>query len=142
MSNYTRQIQELNTYVKTRLAPSKIHGVGVHALRDIPKGQKLYTDMMTKLYNLPYKEFNNLFPTVRKLLLEQWPQIINGSAFAYPNARLQAYMNHSDDPNYDAVNDVTLRDIKSGEEITEDYRKIEGCGKLFPFLEEVNAKVN
>lgn len=132
--NYKIQIDELNTYVKTYIAPSDIHGVGVFALRDIPKGQKLHTDMMTKLYNLPYKEFRNLFPTVKNQLLERWPLIKNGSAFAYPDTRIQAYMNHHDDPNYDAVNDVTLRDIKSGEEITEDYRKIEGADELFDFL--------
>lgn len=136
MSNYTRQIQELNMYVKTKLAPSPIHGVGVFAIHDIPKGQSLYTNIIPKLYNLPHKEFSNLFPTVRNLLLEEWPQILNGSAFAYPTTRIQAFMNHSTEPNYDAVSDITLRAIKSGEEITEDYRKIEGCGKLFSFLEE------
>ena len=132
--NYTNQIVELNTYVKTRIAPSQIHGVGVFALRDIHKGQKLYADMATKIYNLPHKEFGNLFPTVRKYLLERWPQVVNGSAFAYPDTRIVAFMNHSDDPNYDAVNDIVLRDIKSGEEITEDYRKIDGHEKVFDFI--------
>jgi SET domain-containing protein len=132
--SYQRQIDELNTYVKTRIAPSPIHGVGVFAIHDIAKGTKLYTDMIPKMYNLPYKEFRNLFPTVRKLILERWPQIVNGSAFAYPDTRIQAFMNHSDDPNYDAVCDITLRDIKSGQEVTEDYTKIEGCEKVHDWL--------
>lgn len=136
MSNYVTQIQELNTYVKTYLAPSEIDGVGVFALRDIPKGQKLYLDMIPKLYNLPHKEFSNLFPTVRKEILARFPLIVRGSAFAYPTTRISAYMNHSNEPNYDAVNDVVLRDIKSGEEITEDYRKIDGSEEVFSFLKK------
>ncbi len=132
--NYTRQIQELNTYVKTKVAVSPIEGVGIFAIHDIHKGQKLYTDMIPKMYNLPYKEFNNLFPTVRKELLKHFPLIVRGSAFAYPTTRLSSYLNHSEDPNYDAVNDIVLRDIKSGEEITEDYRKIDGAEEVFDFL--------
>jgi len=132
--SYNRQIEELNTYVKTKLAPSPIDGVGVFALVDIPKGSPIFADMRTKLYNLPYDEFGELLPHVREQLLSRWPQIINGSAFAYPDTRVVAFMNHSDDPNYDAVNDKTLKDIKEGEEITEDYRKIEGHEKVFTFL--------
>jgi SET domain-containing protein len=136
MSNYKAQEVELNMYVKTCLAPSDIHGVGVFALRTIPKGQKLYTDMVPKLYNLPYKSFKNLFPEIQKQLLGQFPQIVNGSAFAYPTTRIQAWINHSEDPNYDAVNDVALKTIRKGQEITEDYRKIEGYEKVFDFIKD------
>lgn len=134
MSNYTRQIQELNTYIKVKLAPSTIDGIGVFALRDIPKGQKLYIDMMPKLYNLPWDEFRNLFPEVRKELIARFPLIVKGSAFAYPTTRITAYMNHSETPNYDAKNDVTLSDIGEGEELTEDYRLIDGYEIAFPWL--------
>jgi SET domain-containing protein len=134
--NYERQIAELNTYVKTRLGVSTIHGIGVFALRDIEKGEQLYADMMTKLYNLPYSEFDKLRPEIIDQLLQRWPQIVNGSAFAYPDTRIVAFMNHSDKPNYDAVNDVALRKIKEGEEITENYRKIEGADRVFTFLRE------
>lgn len=132
--NYTRQKEELNTYVKTYLAPSKIHGVGVFAMRDIPKGQKLHTDMSPRMYNLPHKEFKGLFPKIRKQLLERWPQVVNGSAFVYPDTRIQAFMNHATDANYDAVNDIALRDIAMDEEVTEDYTKIEGWEKVHTWL--------
>lgn len=134
MSNYTRQIQELNTYIKVKLAPSSINGVGVFALRDIPKGQKLYVDMMPKVYNLPYKEFRNLFPEIRKELIARFPIIVKGSAFVYPTTRTAAYLNHSDTPNYDAKNDVVLSDVAEGEELTEDYRLIDGYEIAFPWL--------
>lgn len=130
------QIVELNQYVKTTLAPSKIHGVGVVALRDIKKGQKLYSDMVPKIYTLPYKYFGKLFKNVGELILSHWPLAAKGSNFAYPVTRMQAWLNHSDDPNYDAVKDIVLKDIKEGEEITEDYRKIEGWEEIYPFIKK------
>lgn len=134
MNNYTKQIQELNTFVKTALRPSEIEGVGLFAIKDIAKGQRLYADNMPRMYTLPYEEFKSLFPEVRKEIVARFPQVINGSAFGYPSTRLQAYINHSEDPNYDAINDVVLRDIKKGEEITEDYRKIQGAELVYSFL--------
>ena len=134
MIDYTPQIKELNTYVLTKIAPSSIHGVGVFALRDIKKGQILYADILMKLYTLPYQEFHRLIPEVGDIILERFPQVINGSKFLYPDTRIQAFMNHSGTPNYDAVKDVALADIEQGEEITEDYRKIEGWEKIFGFI--------
>jgi len=134
MRDHETQIKELNTYVLTKIAPSKIQGVGLFALRDIPKGEKLYADIMPMVFNLPYNSFDKLYPEIVELLLGQWPQIINGSVFAYPTVRLQAYINHSDKPNYDAEKDLTLKNIKAGEEITEDYRQIENYQKVFTWL--------
>lgn len=126
----------LNSIVKLRIAPSKIHGVGIFAIRDIAKGQKLYTEMFPQAYKIPYSSMNKLFPYVREILLERNPQIINGSHFLYPDTKMQAYINHSDTPNYDAINDVMLEDVKDGEEITEDYRKIENYEKIFTWLND------
>lgn len=130
----SQQVDELNTYVKTYLAPSEIHGIGVFAMRDIPKGQKLHTDMAPKIYTLAYSNFGKLFPEVKKYLLERWPLITQDSPFAYPDTRIVAHMNHAEDPNYDSINDKVLKDIKKGEEITEDYRTIAGWEIVFPWL--------
>lgn len=128
------QVAILNTLVKIRIAPSKIHGVGIVAITDIPAGTKLYADSVSEIYNLPYDRFKELYPHVRALLLERWPLITQGSLFVYPDARMIAYMNHSDNPNFDNQTDRAIRDIKAGEEITEDYRNIKGHEQLFPFL--------
>ena len=137
--NQKEQIAELNSWVKTYIAPSKIHGVGVFALRDIPKDQKIFADITPKGYNLPYKEFSQLFPGVGEQLIQFFPQIINGSMFFHPVTRIVAFMNHSEEPNYDAVNDIMLKDVKKDKEITEDYRLIEGWEKVFTFLLEDNV---
>lgn len=129
-----KQLDWLNQNVKVRLAPSKIHGVGVFALRDIKKGENLLADIQPIGFNLPYAEFTELHPEVRDQILGQWPQIQNGSMFAYPTTRIQAYINHHEKPNYDAINDVMLKSAKAGTEITEDYRLIPGYQQIFPWL--------
>lgn len=136
------QILELNARVKTYMGVSKIHGVGVFALRDIAKGQKLYADFTPTVYTLPYSHFGKLFPEVREYLIERWPRIVTGSRFAFPTDRVQAHMNHSEKPNYDAINDVMLKDVKQGEEIIEDYRRIPGHEVAFPWLVEVRPQKN
>ena len=136
------QIIRLNSMVKCKLAPSKIHGVGVFAITGIPKGQMLWANVFPQFYSLPYSHFSKLFPEVKQLLLERWPGIaggvtmLDGTRFAYPDTLLQGYMNHSDDPNYDAFLDIARRDIKKGEELTEDYRLITGWEIAHPWLVE------
>lgn len=134
------QIKELNSLVLTKIAPSSVHGCGVFALRDIKKGETLFADMMTRLYSIPYEFFDGIRPEVRKLLLERWPQIVNGSKFLFPDTRIQAFMNHSSTPNYDAQTDKVLKDIEEGEEIFEDYKKIPSYEKVFPWLVDKKEK--
>ena len=121
---WDKQIQELNGRVKVRIGPSKIHGVGLIALRKLEKGEKLFADYVPVAYNLPFEEFRHLRKEVRQLILERWPQIVNGSIFFYPDTKIQAYCNHSEEPNYDAMTDFLIRDVKKGDEITENYRII------------------
>ena len=134
------QINKLNEIVKVRLAPSKIHGIGVFAIRDISKGLRLWGNIYPQFFDLSYSNFGKLFPEVRQLILERWPgiaskySILAGGRFAYPDTLLQAYMNHSDEPNYDGELDLTIKDIKAGDEILEDYRLIEGWRDAHPWL--------
>lgn len=129
-----QQIERLNERFKARIGPSPIHGVGVFAMRDVAKGQSLYSDATPEVYTLRYSDLNKLFPEIKQLLLERFPSIVMGSRFVYPTDRLQAYMNHSENPNYDAINDVALQDIKQGEEVTENYRLILGYQQVFKWL--------
>ena len=127
-------ISIINTLVRTRIAPSGIHGVGVFALNDIAKGTKLYADMFPQAYKIPFRDFDLLKPEIRDLIMERWPQVVNGSAFMYPDSRIQTFMNHSEDPNYNAFDDVMLKDVKQGEEITENYKDIPNWELVFTWL--------
>lgn len=124
----------LNYIVKIKLAPSNIHGVGVFAMRDINKGEKLYTDATPHVFDVPYKDFNKLRPEVSEFLLGKYPLVAKGSLFYYPDVRLACYLNHSNEANYDAKADKTTRRIKKGEEITENYKLIDGWQDVFPWL--------
>jgi SET domain-containing protein len=128
------QVNLLNEIVKIKLAPSSIHGVGVFAMRDIKKGEKLYTDIIPHQFDLPYSMFKKLDPEISEILLGHFPLITKGSHFMYPVNKMSAYLNHSMRPNYDAISDEALEDIPKGKEITEDYRKIENWNIVFPWL--------
>lgn len=133
-TNQSNQVQQLNSIVLVRIAPSKIAGVGVFAIRDLKKGTKLYADNIPRVFDLSYGNFSKLWPEVKQILLEQFPNIVNGSAFVWPTTRYMAYMNHSENYNYIAEDDELIKDVKAGEEITENYRFIPGAEKVFPWL--------
>lgn len=124
----------LNTIVCARLAPSSIHGIGVFAIKDIQKGNKLHLDDIPVFYKISYGSFSKFLSHTRQLILERWPKVIVGSGFLYPEAVMTAYLNHSESANYDALTDVALGDIIAGEEITENYRRIPNYEKVFPWL--------
>lgn len=118
-------VDYLNESVWCKVAVSPIEGVGVFAIRDIPKDTKIsdYEGNIVS-FTLTEEEFGQLLPEVRDLILDRTFFVEDMPlTFMSPNSVqvLQAYMNHSDTPNSDGWN--TLRDIKKGEEITEDYRK-------------------
>lgn len=124
----------LNDIVKIKIAPSSINGVGVIAIRDMKKGERLYADSIPNAFDLPYRKFSQLRPEVRDIILGHWPNIVNGSLFLYPVTKMTAFLNHSNECNYDAKEDKLLRDVKAGEEITEDYKKITNWKKVFAWL--------
>ena len=133
------QIIELNTQVKVRIGVSKIEGVGVIALTKIRKGERCYCVPLLekqRWYSLSWGSLGKLFPHVEKLIKDQWPSIINGSHFLSPNYTTWPilYMNHRENPNYDNITDTALQDIAEGEELTEDYKKMDNWELVFPWI--------
>lgn len=113
--------ERLNNEIWCKLAPSSIHGIGVFAIRDIPKGTEIFAQSTGGVY---LKDpLDDVLPEIKALILQRWPLAEQGYAYLSPNddARLLSFMNHSKEPNYDPVIDCVLRDITAGEEITEDY---------------------
>lgn len=124
----------LNDIVKIKLAPSFIDGIGVFALRNLKKGEKIYADAIPNAFDIPYKKFKDLRPDVREIILSHWPNVINGAHFLYPVTKMTAFINHSDDPNYDQVKDEMIKSVNIGEEITVDYKLYPNYKKLFKWL--------
>jgi hypothetical protein len=123
----------LNDIVKVRLAPSPIHGIGVFAMRKMKVGEQIYADSIPHAFDIPYKMFKELRSEVRDIILSHWPQI-NGSHFLYPVTKMSAFLNHSDDANYDAKEDKLLADVNEGDELTENYKTLPNWEKVFKWL--------
>lgn len=140
------QITELNDTVRCKLGVSKIHGIGVIALRDIQKGERCYItpNVIPKFYNIPFGSLSKLFPEIKELVLWRWASVVNGSIFCSPNddQSLLMFMNHSSKPNYDVVRDIALKNIKKGEEVLEDYRAMQNYELAYPDLNQWENVLN
>ena len=129
--NNQEQIIELNQISKANLGVSKVHGIGVIVITDIYEGEVVYADKMPKVYSVPIGSFGKLFPEVKRMILERWPSVVNGSKFIYPDARLLSFMNHGE-VNYDRETDKAIKFIKKGEEVLEDYTAMPNYEKVWP----------
>lgn len=120
--------QHLKHEVYCKLGVSKIHGVGVFALRDIAQGtQPLKTMVSRKEKKFSRAELKEIPSSVRKHMAD-FCLIESGRVFV-PEIGLNAvnisvYLNHSKTPNLffnkqEALE--ALRDITRGEELTIDY---------------------
>jgi SET domain-containing protein len=124
----SRLLKHLQTEVYCRLGISPVHGIGVFAIRDIPKGAKpLHSLLKIKEFSFSKKEINKLPSSVKKEV--RMFCYYDKDEYLIPSIGLNAmnmafYMNHSKTPNvkYLKNNDiVALRKIKANEELFFDY---------------------
>ena len=127
-------LKELSDNTWVMLKPSSIEGIGVFALRDIPKGCR---DMFGK------PDATDEWITVSKKEVEGLPahaQFLVGNYCLYDDENyfvpaqgfkkmdVSLFLNHSDEPNIISMDDgdyfETTRDIKQGEELLIDYAEI------------------
>lgn len=115
-----------HTGVYTRLKPSRIHGVGVFAITDIPRGSYVFHKDDEKMVWIEKGFIENLPKEVRKLY-DDFCVIRNdiyGCPESFDKLTPSWYLNHSDNPNVYADEDyrfIAMRDIKAGEELTVNY---------------------
>ncbi len=119
-------------YVKTKVLPSKIQGLGLFADEEIPKGTIIWR--FAPGFDLQFtKEEIAKFPKSAQEYLEKYIWLSKKSGkycFSLDNGK---YFNHSRDPNsrsayYDDEEEVVtkaVRDIRADEEITDDYSTFE-----------------
>ena len=133
------QIDYLNDKIRCYVAPSKIHGIGVFALRNLKAGENLYLfpeNQERTWFIVPYSRFKDLYPDVRNIILMRWPSVINGSAFLAPNDDIWmgSFVNYSPDYNYDQRKDLMIKDVIKDGEILEDYCYMNNADKIYPNL--------
>lgn len=120
-----------NTYC--RLKSSKIHGIGVFAIKDISKNIDPFPGIKKqKWYKLKISDFENFDKEILKMIDDFFVIEKNGNVFI-PEVGLNGldisfFVNHSQAPNLKAIDGeinplsfITLRKIKKGEELTVCY---------------------
>ena len=127
-------LNELIHHTYVMLRPSPVAGIGVFALRSIPKGcRDMFSkpDPNEKWIILTKEEVLNL-PTHAKILVENYC-LFDANQYYVPDNGFKAldvslFLNHSDTPNIISIEDgnyfETLRDIAEGEELLIDYGSI------------------
>lgn len=120
--------QNLRQEVFCRLGASKIHGVGVFAIRKIPKGTNPMKETReTDFLTITKEEVDSLPKELRRLVVDMCPE--TDGLFDVPNYSLNEigvsyYLNHSASPNMatdDGGDFYALCDIEVGEELTVNY---------------------
>jgi SET domain-containing protein len=124
-----KQLAE-STYVMIKASP--IHGIGVFAIRDIPKGtQDIFSQGVGEWIEVSKEEVDAL-PKHSRDLVENHCLFDDKSYFipdyGFKLVDLVIYLNHSDTPNVVSINDgerfEAIRDIACGEELFVDYGTI------------------
>jgi hypothetical protein len=138
--NKSRFLRSLND-VWCRLAVTR-HGVGVVAIRDIPKGVDPFKncDPHGDVLRISEKEFEaNMAPQEAKQLVRDFCALQNGIYFV-PDYGIDAidksyFLNHSRKPNMITLNEgevfITARVIKKGEELTANYEQYHEYVEVF-----------
>ncbi len=113
--------------VYARIGPSRIHGVGVRAVRDIP-AQTLVFDGESERVVWVSRAAVRRMPKATRALYEDFGMVAGDQLGVPPSLNMLSvgwYVNHSDCPNVEAGDDGrfrALRRIRKGEELTADYR--------------------
>src|SRR5262245_42749051 len=123
----TRRRRAPHAGVYARIGRSRIHGVGVLAIRIIPAGTEIFRGEDERVVWVPRAKVSRLPVELKRLYTDfgmSWgrrigvPRTLNMLSVGW-------YLNHSERPNCEADEDgrfYRLRRIRKGEELTADYR--------------------
>lgn len=113
--------------VYARIGPSRIHGVGVRAVRDIPAGTLVFVGESERVVWASRAAVRRL-PKAIRALYEDFGMVSGDRIGVPPSLNMLSvgwYVNHSNRPNIEAGDDGrfrAVRRIRKGEELTADYR--------------------
>jgi len=128
-------LQQLRAHTYVMIKPSPLHGIGVFAIRTIPKGTKnIFSEGMGEWIQVSKQEVDTL-PSSSKDLIENHCLFDEDHYFipeyGFKLVDLVIYLNHSEIPNVRSLNEgeqfEALRDIQEGEELLVDYVTIVDC---------------
>ena len=125
-------LKELASSTYVMIKPSPLHGIGVFAIRDIPKGTKNIFSKGVGDWIKVSKEEVDALPQHSKDLVENHCLFDEDHYFipdyGFKLVDLVIYLNHSETPNVISLNEgeefEAIRDIANGEELLVDYGTI------------------
>jgi SET domain-containing protein len=128
-------LNELANTTYVMIKPSPLHGIGVFAIRDIPKGTSNIFSKGVGDWIKVSKEEVDALPQHSKDLIENHCLFDEDFYFipdyGFKLVDLVIYLNHSETPNVISLNDgeefEAIRDIAIGEELLVDYGTIVEC---------------
>ena len=122
--------------VKTYVALSSIHGLGVFASEPLKKGTPVWIFDPVIDQEITAQQLVALPDAVRDIVLSRSFVTEDGSIILSRDNGV--FLNHSENPTIsdDADGSVTLRDVGQGEELTEDYRLLP-YGACRAFLDSI-----
>lgn len=123
--------------VKTKLAPSLVHGIGLFADQDIKKGDLIWEFDHISVEVFSPEEFCDLCDEIPLIGIQELTNYsyIKDSQIYYvcDNAR---FINHGLEPNIAFINhryEAATRDIKKGEELIENYLSSYDANDFFQY---------
>jgi SET domain-containing protein len=125
-------LKELNSNTFAMLKPSPVHGIGVFAIRDIPKGcRAIFSKGHGEWIKLPIADVEAL-PSHSRELVETYclydEQNYYVPDYGFKVMDMVNYLNHSSSPNIISINHgdefEALTDIPAGAELLIDYGQI------------------
>jgi SET domain-containing protein len=134
--NKEELLQELSQEIYVALKPSPLHGIGVFAIRDIPKGcRRIFSKHAGEYIKLPIRDVENL-PEHSRNLVETYCLYDDHHyyvpEYGFKIMDMVIYLNHSSTPNVHSINDgeyfEAIRDINAGEELLVNYGSIVDSG--------------
>lgn len=114
--------------IKRKLAPSTLHGIGVFADEDIPKGAIVYRHTPELDIQLTDEQFRALEQAEQETILHYGYRDKRTGLYRLDHDDIR-FVNDSRNPNIgyeeDSGNIIALREIAHGEELTQSYADFE-----------------
>jgi len=117
-------------HIKYKLDKSKLHGIGLFTKEDLKKGQIVYTASPLLDVNITQEQFDSLNENEKAEIRYWgfWDEPNNVWHVDFDNSK---FINHSfdptltQDPKHKNAYLIAMRDIKTGEELTQNYLEFE-----------------
>ncbi|KKR71621.1 MAG: Nuclear protein SET [Candidatus Roizmanbacteria bacterium GW2011_GWB1_40_7] len=117
-------------YIKYKLDKSKFHGIGLFTDEDLKKGQLVYTASPLLDVNITREQFDQL-DEKEKREIEYWGFWDEPNNLWHVDFDVSKFINHSYEPtltqdqNHQDAYLITTKNLKAGEELTQNYLEFE-----------------